>query len=162
MRRLFGPLLAACESIKAMSAERNRGSEHCPQPLQHDHVPSDCSKLSRAIAKKHISELHKGKGRGSRLTVTERFETETEMLLLELHTASEALGHALTVLGHIARQLEVHATQARTHLRVNAHVGRDLVHNVVHVARLDAGVSGRGLRVAVHRISRKDDCGGVR
>lgn len=80
------------------------------------------------------------------------------MFLLELHTASKALGHALTVLGHVARQLEVHATQARTHLRVDAHVGRDLVHDVVHVARLDAGVSGRGLRIAVHRISRKDDC----
>ena len=31
MRRLFGPLLAACESIKAMSAERNRGSDYRPR-----------------------------------------------------------------------------------------------------------------------------------
>ena len=44
MRRLFGPLLAACESMKAMSAQKKRGSEHRPF--------SSCSMVTyRAIAR---------------------------------------------------------------------------------------------------------------
>lgn len=95
---------------------------------------------------------------GSERTVAVTLEPQPELLLLEPHTASQAFRDAQPVLRDVARQLEVHSSKPRAEFRVDAEGSRDFVDDVVHVARLDAGVSGRGLRIAVHRISREDDC----